>query len=162
MKPAQPARTGSSGARAGIGMSFVLDPQKRRYVIIRIDTFGPAKQFVAEGSISIGDALLKIEGSDVLPGAQNKNIENLIEGPEGTPVKLTFEISCPDGALGRTKRQDRVAAGEILPDLLHQRQAPRTLIDRCDITGAGCQTRREMVPQIGPDTGKMARMDGST
>ena len=57
--------------------------------------------------------------------------------------------------IGRAEREDGIAAKDIFADLLDQRPAARAFIDRGDVFGPSCQARREMIAQIGPDSGKM-------
>jgi hypothetical protein len=69
---------------ASTGISGFMDPKLKRVVVARVSPESPA----AEAGIKAGDHLLSIDGKDLAGDLSYRAIQNLMEGPKDSIVKL--------------------------------------------------------------------------
>ena len=70
----------------GIGLTFNFDPGKRGFIVEQVTENLPAY----EAGIRPGDRLVRVDGTTLI-GRDNRKVEELLAGPEGSVVKVIIE-----------------------------------------------------------------------
>jgi hypothetical protein len=137
----------STGVKSGIGMSFHPDPTSGRFIITDVHPQGPAGQAVAQGSMSIGDSLLAVNGFGVQGMTVSQIVEDIL-GPPGTSVMLTIGKSLRGDGSNHTTTLSLVRArpGERKP----KDKSPKRRSNSPSDAGSAGRRSKSNSPQLGP------------